>query len=184
MFGLASARASREDADAAFVAAGSGGGAAATTVGAGGGTIVGIDVSNSILSGHFCVEWIRAIGTSACPEASRAGAGSALGHIQLATKSNAASTLPTKTKYRARGTAISVSVASPQCDDETNARCGFCSKAITTRRFTLNCGRSDRLSLQTRQSDPQLAECSKLERRFSSRVFPDVTGSTAKGSPS
>jgi len=95
---LASARASSGEADAVVVAAAGGGTVAASWGGGdGGGTIVGIDVSNWILSGHFLVEWMRAIGTSAepCAEVSSSATGAALGQIQFTTKSNATSTLPT-----------------------------------------------------------------------------------------
>lgn len=79
------------------MAAAGGGTVPANWGGADGGTIVGIDVSNWILSGHFLVEWMRAIGTSAepCAEVSSSATGSALGQIQFTTKSNATSTLPT-----------------------------------------------------------------------------------------
>lgn len=104
-----SARASSGEAAATGAAAGT---TAAKTDGAGGGTMVGTEVSNSILSGHLRADWMRSImllaglvGISAEAEASLTGAGSALGHTQPTMKIIASNTLPTQRKYRTTGTA-------------------------------------------------------------------------------
>ena len=105
-----SARASSAEASATGAA---GGAIAARTGVAGGGTIVGMVVSNTILSGHLRADWMRSImllagSVGACTEAeaSLVGAGAALGHIQPVAKINASSTLPTQRKYRPNGTAF------------------------------------------------------------------------------
>jgi len=72
--------------------------------------MVGMEVSNTILSGHLRADWMRSImllagSVGACAATtSLTGAGAALGHSQPATKIIASSTLPTQMKYRPNGT--------------------------------------------------------------------------------
>ena len=113
--GLISARASS--------ATGAAGGAAATgdtgaleavaTAGGGGGTIVGMEVSNSILSGSFRSDWMRIVcSTGVSLAACWVGAEGSPGQHQLARSNMTTSTLPTHKKYRATGTACTVLIIS------------------------------------------------------------------------
>jgi hypothetical protein len=107
VLGFISARASSGEVEAAVPA--TAGSTAATT---GGGTMVGMEVSNTTLSGHLRADWMRRImllaeSVGVCTATtSLAGAGAALGHTQSTMKIIASSTLPTHRKYRPNGTAF------------------------------------------------------------------------------